>query len=286
MSHGNYLVHDRRGDGGRVRAARWLRPGRRRRAPVRSRKTDDERRTVMRAIGPVWDGNEVWLLAAGGTLYFAFPAALCLQLQRLLSAADDGAVAADAARHRHRVPHRISKSPCGKASSTWSSAFRASCWRSSSARRWATWFAACRSNADGYFFEPLWTNFRVGRRTGILDWYTVLCGVVALVTLTVHGALYLATKTEGDLNARARKVARLWPVQLLLTIAGLLRRCRSSGSAGELQRSAVGFAVPVMVIGASRDDALHDQAGGARGIPGLLRVYRGHAGRGGVCALS
>ena len=36
-------------------------------------RTSDERRTVLRAIGPVWDGNEVWLLAAGGTLYFAFP---------------------------------------------------------------------------------------------------------------------------------------------------------------------------------------------------------------------
>src|SRR6266481_1299462 len=37
-------------------------------------KTNDERRRVLRAIGPVWDGNEVWLIAAGGTLYFAFPA--------------------------------------------------------------------------------------------------------------------------------------------------------------------------------------------------------------------
>src|SRR6201985_1498655 len=37
-------------------------------------KTDQERRTVIRSIGPVWDGNEVWLLAGGGTLYFAFPA--------------------------------------------------------------------------------------------------------------------------------------------------------------------------------------------------------------------
>src|SRR6478752_5901131 len=36
-------------------------------------KTADERRMVVRSIGPVWDGNEVWLLAAGGTLYFAFP---------------------------------------------------------------------------------------------------------------------------------------------------------------------------------------------------------------------
>src|SRR4030095_17003368 len=36
-------------------------------------KTGDERRKVLRSIGPVWDGNEVWLLAAGGTLYFAYP---------------------------------------------------------------------------------------------------------------------------------------------------------------------------------------------------------------------
>ena len=36
-------------------------------------KTPDERRLVQRTIGPVWDGNEVWLLAAGGALYFAFP---------------------------------------------------------------------------------------------------------------------------------------------------------------------------------------------------------------------
>ena len=36
-------------------------------------RTESERRTVLRAIGPVWDGNEVWLLAGGGTLYFAFP---------------------------------------------------------------------------------------------------------------------------------------------------------------------------------------------------------------------
>ena len=37
-------------------------------------RTEDERRVVIRTIGPVWDGNEVWLIAAGGTLYFAFPA--------------------------------------------------------------------------------------------------------------------------------------------------------------------------------------------------------------------
>src|SRR5215469_14423688 len=36
-------------------------------------KTDQDRTVLIRTIGPVWDGNEVWLLAGGGTLYFAFP---------------------------------------------------------------------------------------------------------------------------------------------------------------------------------------------------------------------
>ena len=36
-------------------------------------RTDDERKSIIRSIGPVWDGNEVWLLATGGVLYFVFP---------------------------------------------------------------------------------------------------------------------------------------------------------------------------------------------------------------------
>ena len=54
-----------------------------------------ERQAALKSIGPVWDGNEVWLLAGGGTLYFAFPLLYASAFQRLLSAADDRAVAAD-----------------------------------------------------------------------------------------------------------------------------------------------------------------------------------------------
>jgi len=77
-------------------------------------------------------------------------------------------------------------------------------------------------NKDGYFFLPLWTNWRPGPEPGILDWYTVIAGLVALVALTIHGAHYLAVKTSGDLNLRARRIAaRLWPVLLLLTVISL-----------------------------------------------------------------
>ena len=47
-------------------------------------------------------------------------------------------------------------------------------------------------DASGYFFEPLWTDFRVGKETGILDWYTILVGLAALAALTMHGAIWSA----------------------------------------------------------------------------------------------
>ncbi len=106
-------------------------------------------------------------------------------------------------------------------------------------------------NAEGYFFEPLWTNWRVGAQNGILDWYTVVCGVVALVTLVVHGSLYLAIKTEGDLNRRARSVASgFWPVQVLLTIFSLIATVFAVPHVLENYRKwPIGYLVPALVVG-------------------------------------
>jgi len=58
----------------------------------------------LRSIGPVWDGNEVWLLAGGGTLYFAFPALYASSFSGFYLPLNGGALAADSARHRHRIP--------------------------------------------------------------------------------------------------------------------------------------------------------------------------------------
>jgi len=54
-----------------------------------------------------------------------------------------------------------------------------------------------------------WADWRVGPDPGILDWYTVIGGVVALMALALHGALYLAVKTEGALQQRCRSAARI-----------------------------------------------------------------------------
>ena len=76
--------------------------------------------------------------------------------------------------------------------------------------------------ADGYFFLPLWTNWQPGMDPGILDWYTVIGGLVALVALTLHGALWLTIKVSGDLEQRARRIVRpLWLVLIALTVVSL-----------------------------------------------------------------
>ena len=147
-------------------------------------KTEEERRTVLHTIGPVWDGNEVWLIAAGGTLYFAFPAlyassfsgfylpltiVLWLLILRGISIEFRGHVTA----------------------AIWGSFWDGTFFFSSLLL--AVFFGAALGNVvrgvpldgQGQFFEALWTNFRPFGTTGILDWYTILTGLTALFALTV-----------------------------------------------------------------------------------------------------
>ena len=74
-------------------------------------------------------------------------------------------------------------------------------------------------DATGYFFEPLWTNFRLGEHTGILDWYTVLVGVQALLVLMMHGSLWVQLKNNRPGQRARRKITAglLWWGVLILT---------------------------------------------------------------------
>ena len=63
-------------------------------------------------------------------------------------------------------------------------------------------------NAEGYFFVALWTNFLPGPSPGIIDWFTLLLALTSTVLLTGHGGNYLAVKTTGELQVRARRLAR------------------------------------------------------------------------------
>jgi cytochrome bd ubiquinol oxidase subunit II len=212
-------------------------------------RNDAERRIVMRSIGPVWDGNEVWLLAGGGTLYFAFPALYAagfsgfyLPLMMVLWLLILRGISLEFRSHLSgRIWPRF-----------WDAVF------SLASILLAIFYGAALGNvvrgvpfdASGRFFEPLWTDFRPFGQTGILDWYTVLVGVVALAALTLHGAAWLAFKTENDLNRRARQCALLvwWIVAaftVILTITSfrLLPQLTSS-----FREHPWGFIFPVLAI--------------------------------------
>jgi cytochrome d ubiquinol oxidase subunit II len=211
--------------------------------------TDAERRAVIGSIAPVWDGNEVWLVAAGGTLFFAFPvlyassfSGFYLPLMIVLWLLVLRGVSVE---FRSLV-----------AGPVWSPFFDLTFCLSSALL--AIFFGAALGNvvrgvpldAQGYFFEPLWTNFRFGADAGILDWYTILVGVAAYFALALHGALWVAFKCEAELAARARRIARLssWAVLATTLLVTLISLRIQPQILVNLSGHPWGFVFPAMVI--------------------------------------
>jgi cytochrome bd ubiquinol oxidase subunit II len=105
-------------------------------------------------------------------------------------------------------------------------------------------------DASGYFFEPLWTNFELGDNTGILDWYTTIVGVTALVVLMMHGSLWVQLKTDGAVRARASKIAS-WTWWGVLILTGLLTMITFSVQPqimANFKTWPVGFILPAIAI--------------------------------------
>ena len=169
-------------------------------------RTSEERATVIRTVGPVWDGNEVWLLAGGGALFCAFPllfatafSGFYLPLMMVLWLLCGRALGIEL---RHQLDH-----PAW--TGFWDVVF------SLSSGLLALFFGVALGNvvrgvpidADGTFFEPLWSSFEPGAGSGILDAYTVLTGLTATAALAHHGSLWIVKKTDGPPQDRARRVA-------------------------------------------------------------------------------
>jgi cytochrome d ubiquinol oxidase subunit II len=184
-------------------------------------RNEAERKATLASIGPVWDGNEVWLLAGGGTLYFAFPllyasafSGFYLPLMIVLWLLILRGVSLEIRNHLDvGVWQSLLDGVFGLASALLAIFYGAAL---------ANVLRGVPLQADGYFFLPLWTNWQPGVSPGILDWYTVIGGLVALVALTMHGALWLVLKTSGELEQRARRIVTpLWALLVLLTLVSL-----------------------------------------------------------------
>src|SRR3954464_1383222 len=143
-------------------------------------RTEEERERATAAIGPVWNGNEVWLIAGGGGLFMAFPTAyagafsgLYFGLILVLWLLVGRGLALEL---RHQIDNPL-----------WQSACDTVFWLASAALAFV--FGVALGNvvrgvplgADGYFHLSLF---------GILNWYALLVGVFGLVVLVTHGATF------------------------------------------------------------------------------------------------
>jgi cytochrome d ubiquinol oxidase subunit II len=211
---------------------------------------DHERRTVLQTIGPVWDGNEVWLLAAGGTLFFAFPALYAsafsgfyLPLMMVLWLLVLRGIAIE---FRNHISGPVW-------APFWDVVF------SFSSGLLAIFFGAALGtvvrgvplDAQGRFFESLWTDFQLGPESGILDWYTILIGVSAFVALTMHGALWVSVKTEGRVQERSRQIARAvwWAVAILTALITAVTFRVQPQVPASLAASPWGYVFPLLALG-------------------------------------
>jgi cytochrome d ubiquinol oxidase subunit II len=170
-------------------------------------KTDEERRISLNSIGPVWDGNEVWLVLGGGVLFAAFPfvyaslfsgfyMAMMLVLLVLIL--------------RTVAIEFRSKRPSNRWRTTWDSVFALSSFG----------IALLLGVAFGNIMAGVLLDGSGnigGTLLNLLSPYALLVGVTTVFMLATHGAMYLSMKTEGDLLLRVKRaVPRLLIVFFML----------------------------------------------------------------------
>ena len=242
-------------------------------------RNDAERREVLAAIGPFWDGNEVWLLATGGVLFLAFPKVLASGLSGFYFAIFLVLwiliLRGIAIEFRSHLEHPLWRS-------AWDFVF------SAASLLLPVLFGAALGNLlrglpidrEGWFSLALFTDFRTSGEVGILDWYTILVGVFALLAVSAHGGAYLAWKTNAQVCDRSRKAAIrcygsvvvLWPAVTLAT-AIVNRRMYEELSTRPLAWLALVVAlagIVSVVVGFRRNRPLQAFLGSSAFLAGLL----------------
>ncbi|MDH6112039.1 cytochrome d ubiquinol oxidase subunit II [Kitasatospora sp. MAP12-15] len=171
-----------------------------------------ERRVLINTIGPVWDGNEVWLLTAGGATFAAFPdwyatlfSGFYLPLLMILVCLIVRGVAFE---YRHkRSEERWQRS--WEHAIFWTSLLPAFLWGVAFANITHGVAIDQQKNYTGSFWD-------------LLNPYALLGGLVTLSLFTFHGAVFAALKTVGDIRSRARALAlRLGLLTAFLALAFL-----------------------------------------------------------------
>ncbi|GGJ82809.1 cytochrome c oxidase assembly protein [Streptomyces camponoticapitis] len=206
-----------------------------------------ERRVLINTIGPVWDGNEVWLLSAGGATFAAFPewyatlfSGFYLPLLVILVCLIVRGVAFE---YRAKRPEERWQRNWEHAI-FWTSLLPAVLWGVA----FGNIVRGVKIDADMEY---------VGDLADLLNPYALLGGLVTLTLFTFHGAVFAALKTVGDIRARARKLAfGLGLVAAVLALGFLGWTQLDSGDGGSLAAMVVAvlaLAGAVVAIRAGRE---------------------------------
>ena len=197
-------------------------------------KLTKKKKKIMRAIGPFWDGNEVLLISFWGVLFAAFPtlyasafSGFYLPLILILWLFIFRALGIE---FTHLINHELWIKP-------WQKAFGIS------SLLLALFFGIAFGNVirgvnlggvengiakftNSYsFFTPLWDGSfsPFAQRPGVIDWFTITIGLVAVFTLTIHGAYWIILKTEGDFVKKLqRKILPLWISLVVFIVISLI----------------------------------------------------------------
>ncbi len=205
-------------------------------------RTDAERSVLMRAIGPVWDGNEVWLLTMGGALFAAFPVVYAtvfsgfyLALILLLVALILRAVALE---FRHHLPDTGWRG-------AWDLAFFLGSFLP----------ALLLGVAIGNVAYGLPFNADIqytGGLFGLLNPFSLLVGLAAVAMFTLQGSLWLTIRTEGALRARAwRTATAAWPVFIALWLVVTVYARVDAGHLWDNFGTPLAWVVPVLFVAAA-----------------------------------
>lgn len=179
-------------------------------------KNAEERKLVTKAIGPFWDANEVWLIASGGILFFAFPTlyasafsgfylplimVLWLLIFRGIGLELRGQI-------NNNMWQAFWDKAFGLASFLLALFFGVALGNVVRGVNLGTVVNGASTQEAHYFFLALWnpTLDPLANEQGVIDWFTVLLGLVAVITLTIHGANWIIFKTASELNNRLKNI--------------------------------------------------------------------------------
>jgi cytochrome bd ubiquinol oxidase subunit II len=176
-------------------------------------KTNEDRRIMINSLGPLWDGNEVWLITAGGVTFAAFPLVYAVMFSSLYSALMlilfSLILRGVSFEFRSKVDHPV-----------WRQVWDLCIFIGSLVP--ALLFGVAFAN----IFRGLPINqngINEGVLFDLLNPYGLLGGFLFLLLFLVHGSLWISIKTEGDLQKRAIKAANiLWPALLVVAVVFLI----------------------------------------------------------------